>query len=71
MQSLLTQHLNAGDAPMFHEVLINVLGHIYTVQLEEGGSDKLVTEENKKEYSKAVARMFMTDSIEKPILAFK
>ncbi len=56
---------------MFHEVLINVLGHIYTVQLEEGGSDKLVTEENKKEYSKAVARMFMTDSIEKPILAFK
>ncbi len=31
MQALLRQHLNVDDAPMLHEVLINVLEHHYTI----------------------------------------
>jgi hypothetical protein len=36
---------------------------IYLIELKEGGKDIDVTESNKKEYIKDIARNFMTDNI--------
>lgn len=42
---------------------VDELGVIKTIELIENGSEIEVTEENKKEYVKAVAHYIMTDSI--------
>jgi E3 ubiquitin-protein ligase HUWE1 len=43
----------------------------YMIELKEGGKDIDVTELNKKEYIKDIARNFMTDNIQEQIKAFK
>lgn len=47
-----------------------ILGERITIELEEGGYDKIVTEENKKDYVKKVCEARMSKEIEKPIHAF-
>ncbi|KRX10841.1 HECT-domain-containing protein [Pseudocohnilembus persalinus] len=49
---------------------VDELGVIKTIELVENGSEIEVTEENKKEYVKAVAHYIMTDSIKEQTEAF-
>ena len=46
------------------------MGERVTIELEEGGYDTKITEENKKDYVKKVCEARMSKEIEKPIHAF-
>lgn len=65
LDGMLNTNIESNDMmAMSYETPLTLFDkEIYLIELKEGGKDIDVTESNKKEYIKDIARNFMTDNI--------